>query len=266
MSDFSHPFVPTPGSDRGPVVGVSATFDPGYVISAHVHDRAQLVYAAKGVMTVTTSQGTWVVPPQRAVWVPAGISHSITMTGQVDMRTCYIDPGHQPAGFEGCCVVNVSPLLRALILATGDIDRPYPDGSREDLLTRLLLAETKSAPVQPMHLPLPQDPRLDALSKHLQADPSDSRSLHEWSRSLGASERTLSRLFLKETGMTFGHWRQQLRLLRALQLLATGTSVTTTALEVGYDSTSAFVSMFRTQLGDTPGRYFSARRPSGRTA
>ena len=242
-----------------PVVGYAADFPAGHRIARHRHPSAQLIYAASGVMTVATDQGRWVVPPLRAVWVPPGVPHSITMAGPVAMRTLYLDPRLFGGAPRTCCVLQVSPLLRELILRTMSFASAWDEEGREARIVRVLADELETARVAPLELTMPRDPRLLSVARALLADPADRRTLGEWTRSAGASERTLQRRFRAETGMPFGRWRQQVRLLRALERLAAGEPVTTVALDLGYDSPSAFVTMFRRALGTTPGRYYQSR-------
>lgn len=242
-----------------PLIGYPTDFPAGHVIGRHRHASAQLVYAASGVMSVVTDQGRWVVPPQRAVWVPPCVPHSIRMAGPVEMRTLYLDPTLLADPPRTCCVIQVSPLLRELVLRAMRIAGPYADSSREARLVRVLVDELETARVAPLHLPMPRDPRLARVARALLDDPADGRTLAAWTRAAGASGRTLQRRFRTETGLSFGQWRQQVRLLRALERLAAGASVTEVAFDLGYDSPSAFVTMFRRALGTTPGRYFAAR-------
>jgi AraC-like DNA-binding protein/mannose-6-phosphate isomerase-like protein (cupin superfamily) len=240
-----------------PITGLSWDYASGYEIPRHRHAKSQVVYARAGVMTVSTAEGTWVVPPQRAVWVPARTEHEIRMSGNVEMRTLYLDALAARELPIHCCVLNVGTLLRELILSGVDLPQLYALGGPEERLVLVLLDEIRAMQVAPLHLPQPRDPRLLKIATALGRDPADGRDLEQWSRAVAASPRTLARLFRRETGLTFGRWRQQLRLLRALEWLAGGRSVTDIALSLGYDSTSAFVAMFRRNLGHTPGRYFS---------
>ena len=248
-----------------PVVGYAADFPSGHVVRRHRHAAGQVIFAASGVMTVTTAVGRWVVPPERAVWVPPHVPHAIRMTGVVRMRTLYLD-GKAIAATRGlpstCAVVQVSPLLRELIVAVVGFRQPYPPAGREARLVAVLQDELAAARSAPLHLPMPRDPRLLAITERLAADPSDKRPLGAWARTAGASARTLARLFVRETGLGFAHWRQQARLLHALERLAAGEPVTTVALDLGYEGPSAFIAMFRSRLGATPGRYFSAAAAS----
>ncbi len=229
----------------------------GHVIAPHTHDWHQLIYASEGVMWVHTAQGDWVVPPNRAVWVPAGVEHGIEMAGTVLVQTLYFAAGITGAVPRRCCAVNVSPLLRELIRHTitlGTLDRHVPARAH---LIGFLVDQVSALPAIPLQLPLPSDERAQRAAAWLRAHPDDPGLIKQVAKRVAASPRTLERLFQKETGMTFGKWRQQLRLLHALRLLAAGRPVTAVALEVGYDSASAFIAMFRRTLGTTPRRYFA---------
>ncbi len=229
-----------------------------HVIAPHSHDWHQLIYASEGVMWVHTAQGDWVVPPNRAVWVPAGVEHGIEMSGTVLVQTLYLAIGNSGTLPPRCCAVNVSPLLRELIRHTvtlGVLDQNIPAGSR---LIGFLLDQLSAMPAIPLQLPWPSDERAKSAAAWLRAHPDDPGLIKQMAKRVATSARTLERLFQNETGMTFGKWRQQLRLLHALRLLAAGRAVTVVALEVGYDSASAFIAMFKRTLGTTPHRYFAS--------
>lgn len=239
------------------VVALAKDYPAGYYTGEHAHDSGQLVYAVSGVMRVTTRDGTWVVPTHRAVWVPPGEPHAVRMSGAVAMRTLYIARDAAGALPARCGVIEVAPLLRELILAATDHPPDQPDETgRAALIAALVLVELKSVPVVPLHAPLPHDPRLLQICQALIDDPARDEVLDVWAHSVGASARTLARLFRTETGMSFGSWRQQVRLIEALVRLAEGQSVTLVAQDLGYDSPSAFTAMFRRALGETPSRYF----------
>ncbi len=206
-------------------------------------------------MTIHTCSGSWVVPPHRAAWIPANIVHSVEMSGAVSMRTLYLLPGLSKALIKDCCTVNVPPLLRELILdavARETLQRGIPPEAR---LIGVILDQIKALPAAPLQLPMPRDARASKVAELLQANPAEPASLEKISKQAGASPRTVERLFLSETNLGFRKWRQRLRLLHALRLLAAGEPVTNVALEAGYDSTSAFISMFRREMGTTPSRY-----------
>jgi AraC-like DNA-binding protein len=238
--------------------GIVPEFADGHVIRTHSHPWHQLVYASQGVMTVRTPDGAWVVPIHRGVWVPAGTRHSIQMSGAVSMRTLYLVPRLSRSLPDKCRVIGISPLLRELILRIVELDRLNLRVPAHAHLVSVLLDHLHVMQSDAVHLPLPHDARAKRLAAMLQKQPSDTRSLAELSKLAGASKRTIERLFKLETGLGFGKWRQQLRLGHALRLLAAGDAVTTVAIDVGYDSISAFISAFRMTFGKTPGQYFRA--------
>lgn len=232
----------------------------------HVHARAQLIHAVSGVVSVTTDHGTWVVPPSRAVWVPAGIEHETRSHAAVRFRALLIDPAKARGLPDSCAVVEVTPLLRELILRLAVLaDTPrQPDLDFGGAVTRLLLLELAFLPVEPLSLPRPRHLRLAGLCQDIQDDPAGAASVIAAAASLHMSRSSFMRLFARETGMGFARWRQQARLLHALTLLAEGRSILSVALACGYDSPSAFAAMFRRSLGRSPSDYFADRAaPSG---
>lgn len=226
-------------------------------IHKHSHDWHQLIYASRGVMTVNTLTGSWVVPPRRAVWVPAKIEHEVEMSASVSVRTLYLRTGLSDVLPKNCCVVSVSPLLRELILRTVEVGMLNRNVPTHKHLIDVILDQFRALPTVPLNLPMPADARALRVAEIVRQSPGDAKSLDHLSKKIGASKRTIERLFQTETEMTFGKWRQQLRMLHALRLLAAGESVTSAALEVGYDSTSAFISAFKSAVGITPGRYYA---------
>jgi AraC-like DNA-binding protein len=238
------------------LASISYDFDDGYVIPEHFHPEHQLVFASQGVMTVRTKQGIWVVPPLRAVWIPAGTPHSIAMSGRVSLRTLYFLPKLVPALPRRCFVMNVSSLLRELILHACKFPKLCKRSPRHKRIIEFIVDQLEAARSIPLQLPHPSDRRALRIAQALLADPGDERTLPRLCRDYGAGSRTIQRIFLAETRMTSAKWRQQLRLLHALQLLASGENLTDAALDAGYSSPSAFISMFRKQLGTTPTRYF----------
>ena len=239
-----------------PVTALAYDLEHGRVIPPHQHPEDQLVYASQGVMTVSTASGTWVVPAQRAVWIPAGIPHSIQMSGSVSMRTIYLRARMVRRLPRSCCVINVSALLQQLIVhlcAYGKLSR------RSRVHTHLidvLIDQLDTVKTVPLQLPTPNDPRAARVAAALQSDLGESRSMDWACKQAGASKRTIERLFRQETRLSLGKWRQQLRLLRSLQMLAAGEKITSAALEAGYSTPSAFIAMFRKALGTTPRKYF----------
>jgi AraC-like DNA-binding protein len=221
-------------------------------IEWHFHDRAQLIYPGRGVLQVFTEAGSWIVPPLRGVWIPAGVAHAHRARGRTDLLSVAFPASAAPLGASGPVVVEVSPLLREVILAlTGGSEMPTKSSA---LLRRVALDQLRGLTILPLALPRPRDDRLLRIVDRLSARPDDPRTLAQLGREVGASERTLSRLFRRETGMSFPQWRAQLRLHHAQLLLAAGESVTSTAHACGYRSTSAFIDAFRAAFGCTPGR------------
>ncbi|QFG22679.1 helix-turn-helix transcriptional regulator [Actinomadura sp. WMMB 499] len=220
-------------------------------VPRHEHPHHQVAYPSHGVLEVSTDAGTWIVPPHRAVWLPAGVAHAHRAHGPTQLRTVNFEVG--VPGFAGPAVLAVSPLLREVVVAlTGRDDL---DARRRADLHRVALDELREVRQLPLHLPTPADDRLRAVADALTADPADGRTLAEFGRAAGASERTLSRLFREEMAMTFPQWRAQVRLHRALVLLASGRPVTAVAAECGYAGPSAFVHAFRRAFGTTPARF-----------
>jgi AraC-like DNA-binding protein/quercetin dioxygenase-like cupin family protein len=243
---------------RSHIATLTHDYPPGQVIPLHFHDRDQLVYASQGVMTVLTSAGFWVVPTLRAVWIPAGVPHTITMSGKVAMRTLYLKPRLARALPGGCCVVNVSPLLRELVLHACTLRALKKSAPRQQHLIDLIIDQLEAIQMIPLQLPHLSDPRARYVADILLADPTNTQKLSQLCKWSGASKRTVERLFQDEVGMTIGKWRQQLRLMHAVRLLAEGAKVTHAALEAGYSTPSAFISMFKKVLGFTPALYFKA--------
>lgn len=232
------------------------TYAKDVVLVTHAHPQVQLIYAARGNMTISTREGTWVVPPQRAVWVPPWGRHEVRMNQLVHMHTLYFDPS-AASDRQLCCVMAITPLLSELILEATRLDGE-PEASAEfALVTELILLLLRKTKMSPLHLPEPTDDRITPITTALKENPADSRTLEDWATTVGASQRTISRLFERQTGMSFRQWQQQSRLLAALPLLANGAAVTDVALHLGYATPSAFTHMFRRSLGVPPSGYFA---------
>lgn len=241
-----------------PVIAAAHDRPDTFEVPWHRHLRGQLLYATSGVMRISATGSTWVVPPQQAVWVPPGVLHQVTSVGPMAMRTLYVHPAASVALATECRVLSVPPLLRELILYALTLPPDYPGTGPQARLMAVIPDLLGTLQAEPMQLPLPVDRRLRTVTDALMLNPADDRSLREWATGAGASERTLARQFRRETGMSFGAWRQRLRLLSAIARLSEGTSVTAVAYELGYASPSAFVAMFRRELGSPPRRYLHA--------
>ncbi len=244
------------GHQRDLIATLQSEYAAGHLFAEHFHERDQLIYACRGVMTVTTGQGIWVVPTQRAVWIPSPLPHTVRMISAVSLRTLYLKRKLARSLRSNCCVVTVSPLLRELILHACNfpaLNRKIPT---EAHLVSMLLDQLLTLEQVPLQLPTPFDPRACKVAQTITDHPGDRRSLEEICRLAGASRRTIERSFLADTAMSLGKWRQQLRLLHALQLLAQGEKSVHAAAEAGYNSASSFVFAFKNSFGITPSRYF----------
>lgn len=222
----------------------------------HSHPRGQLLYAIKGVMIVESDAGTWVIPPNRALWMISRLRHNVTMSGDVEMRTAYINSTltHKLPGQT--CVINVSPLLRELLVEAVRIPLNHEMSDRDERLVGLLIDEVRASDAIPLHLPMPHEKRLSAMCRNLIKCPYNNSTATEWAATMNMGERTLHRLFSREVGMTFSQWREQARLLSALKALASGKKGIEVALNCGYSSQSAFSAMFRRHLGVSPSAFY----------
>lgn len=246
------------GTDVAEGIAVIAHDDRRFTSSRHSHKQAQLLYAVSGVISLTTDSGTWVVPPSRAVWLPPHLEHVTASHTSVQFRSLLIDVEGKDTLPKECMVVEVTPLLRELILRlAGLVDKPDHKKVAEAVIP-LLLLELTFLPAQPLKLPLPKHPVLSAFCEIVLGDLASTTSIEEAAKGLHMSRATLMRLFQRETGLSFGRWRQQARMLKALTLLAEGRSVLNVALDCGYESSSAFSAMFRRSLGRPPRDYFQS--------
>lgn len=248
---------------RRPIAGMPKDFKDGSIVAPHRHRRSQLIWATEGVMAVTAAAATWMVPPQRALWIPAGTVHAIRMSGAVAMRTLYIEPDAAPALSKDCKVVLMTGLLRELVLEAVRSPLDEDRNGRMSHVEALILDEITMRDAEPLHLPMPRDRRLRLICETLLKAPGRQETLEQWSHKAGASSRTLARLFSGETGMRFVDWRRQARLAAALVRLAEGEDVGSVARSLGYASASAFTAMFRQSLGKAPRDYFDDPKPEG---
>jgi AraC-like DNA-binding protein len=238
-----------------PVVALARDLPPSHEIDWHSHPRFQLVYAARGVMTVDTRDATWVVPPQRAVWMPPAVAHRLTAKGVVQLRSLYIRPDAAARMPATCEAFEVTPLLRELILRATELPLEYDVRGAAGRIMRLLLDELAGLARLPYHLPMPRIAPLAAICRRLLDAPDDVATLEEIAGKGNLSARTLARHFRRHTGMSFAEWRRRARLLRALSWIAEGRPILEVAIELGYESPSAFSAMFRRELGAPPSSF-----------
>jgi AraC-like DNA-binding protein/quercetin dioxygenase-like cupin family protein len=241
----------------GAVIAATFPMPAGVVFDWHVHDDHQLAWAASGVLTVRTQKTDWVLPPTRALWIPAGLEHETLAAGTATMRSLYIRPDRSPASWADPVPVMVTPLLCELIGYLGSDDLSAGQRARAEALLADLL---RPVPMTTIEIRMPGDERAADVAARLLADPADGRTLAAWGTEVSASARTLARAFRTGTGMTFGQWRCLARLHAALPQLAAGQAVSAVARHVGYQTASAFVAAFRSQTGHTPAAYFQTHR------
>lgn len=238
-----------------PLIAIGNDYPPAFELAPHRHRRAQLLYAAKGVVSVSTPDGAWAAPPERAVWIPGGVEHAVTMVGAVSTRSVLMAPEAAPGRGNRCQVLAVSTLLRSLLIAAVDLPEEYELDGRDGLVMALLAKEIELAPVVPLAVPFPQNPALAARCNAFLAQPDANATIDDWASGLGYGRRAFTRAFRRETGMSFQVWRQQACLLSALPRLAAGEPVTTIAIDLGYESPAAFTTMFKRLTGIPPSRY-----------
>jgi AraC-like DNA-binding protein len=240
------------GENRRAIVTRQTSYPGGHHIKPHWHGRSQFIFAVEGTMRVRTPRRAWIVPPSRALWLPSRTVHEIQMYGVVEMRTFYVKDGAIQGMPSSPVVLDVTPLLRELVLRAVALPVHYDEKSEDGLLMRLLMTEVRRLPRCALDLPLPESSDLTRLCERILTDLSTRKPLDADASHMGTSTRTLYRRFLKETGITLARWKQQARLLESVRRLADGTPVTRVALDLGYGSPSAFSTMFRRSLGIAP--------------
>ncbi|MDI3468187.1 MAG: Transcriptional regulator, AraC family [Pseudolabrys sp.] len=243
------------------VAAMATSNEAGHILPLHMHRRGQLLYAVSGVMRVETEQAAWIVAPARGLWLPPRWPHSVAMRSRVEMRTIYIAPETCNTLPEQPLLVEISGLLRELILALLDEPVAYDEAGRGGKVAQLILDELARLRERPLDVPMPRDPRALRVARALLDNCRDDRDLDRFAEAAGASRRTLARLFRSETGLGFAEWRARLRAIDGLARLANGASVAETARAVGYASPSAFSAMIRRTLGSAPRQIARPRPP-----
>lgn len=230
----------------------------GHVIDGHAHSWGQIIFASRGVMQVDAEGSRWAVPPMRCLWMPSHIDHTIRIVTETWMRTIYLRPDLANGLPLDCKVLNVSQLLREIILETVRLKMLSQSVVTHAHLAAVLIDQLIAADEMSLKITMPADARAVRLANIISNDPANKSPLDALAKLAGASPRTLERLFVNETGLSVGRWRQQARLMMAIRLLVEGSSVNQAAFESGYENPSSFVAMFRRELGTTPGQYIRA--------
>ncbi len=262
LNDLSEPsdWADPDGVPR-PVVayGVETAQVGAVELGHHTHAKGQVILVQRGALSCEVEGGLWIVPPRSAVWIPGGALHAIKATGLIEGYNAFIDSAISARLPQTCCAVSVTPLLRELLTRAAILPLLYEEGAENSRLMALLLDELAAAQIENLHLPMPADVRLRRIVDQMMASPADRGTQDVWAKRAGLSERTLGRLITRETGMTFGRWRQQLNVMLAVKWLASGASIQQVATDLGYESTPSFMTMFRKALGTSPGRYMAER-------
>jgi len=254
-STTPHPPGFEPNAQR-PVRLLARDLQGEQLLRPHSHPWGQVTFALEGIVRVSSGNSSWIVPPLRAIWIPPDLTHGLVTLEHTRLRVLYIDRASTPFAGRDCKVLEVSPLLRELIVALAASDGI---GTRESLIRALILDELGRLATLPICVPMPTDKRLKALCEMLIANPASDRTFAQWARRAGASPRTLARLFERELGMSFRAWRQQMRLAHAAPMITRGLPLSQVAAQLGYASQSAFSAMFKKTFGQSPSAFFAAK-------
>ncbi|MBI1218072.1 MAG: helix-turn-helix domain-containing protein [Rhodobacteraceae bacterium] len=251
-SDLSRPEV------QRPVVARGMAYAAGTIVPAHSHARAQLLYGATGAVMAETPSGAWMMPPDHALWIPAGMVHQVRMMGAVQVQSLYFAPCAVTAMPSSCVVLGITALMRSLLAEAVTLPAEYDLGGRDGLVMTLIQTELLRLPEMPLSLPLPREPRLAARCRDFLANPTPHDTIDDWAHQSGLSRRTFTRKFRAETGLSFIEWRQRACVMAALPRLAAGEAVTSVALDLGYSNPAAFSAMFARTLGAAPRAYLAS--------
>jgi AraC-like DNA-binding protein len=242
-----------------PIIAIGNVYPAGHRIAPHQHRRGQLISGATGLIVLATPEATWVMPPQRGVWIPPATKHHVRMVGAVSMQSLYVEANAVPDMPAHCQVVSISPFMRSLITEALDLPLEYDRRSRAGAIMNLIQQEMKQLPVLPLSLHLPTHGALAERCRRFVERPNVHETINDWSTELGMSRRAFTRLFRRETGLSFQAWRQQACLLCAMPRLAAGEPVTTVAIDLGYENPAAFTLMFKRAFGSPPLAYLGIR-------
>jgi AraC-like DNA-binding protein len=258
MSKNSHPqsFINLPAR---PVFAAGGKVDDDISLAVHQHERGQLIYMSRGIITCEVAQGLYLLAPGSSLWIPANVDHSIAGAGQIEAYCLYVGKKYSRRLPANCCTMTVSPLLKELIFKCTTLSGKEVLTNSELRLCKVLIDELAVAPLESMHLPMPSDPRLKVIADWIASKPAEKLRVEDWAHRIDLSERTLARLMHEQTGMSFGRWKQQLQISLALQWLAEGATVQKIADHLGYESASGFVAMFRKVMGHPPVKYMAMK-------
>jgi AraC-like DNA-binding protein len=245
-------------SDARPIIALCQTFPDSHHVQSHLHRRGQLFCPMSGLAMASTSHGTWLVPCRRAIWIPAGVRHELRMEGVVEMQSLYFDTNTFPDMPDRCRVVAISSLMRSLMAEAVALPIKYDREGRSAAIMKLIGYEIGRLRELPLSLPLPTDKALARRCLKFSASPKANTTIDEWANSLHLTRRTFTRLFRRETGLSFVAWRQQACVLAALPRLTAGASVTETATDLGFDNPAAFSTLFKRTFGVTPREYIQS--------
>lgn len=232
----------------------------GYEHPAHHHHKAQLILSIRGLITCTVADGFWMVPRQCTLWIPSEMEHSVRCAGDLEAYLLFIEPEAAPGLPSVCSTFAIGPLLRELMIEVSRVPALYDADGPDGRLVQTMLDQLARAPSENLHFPVPSDSRVRRIAEALIAEPANRMTIGEWARRVAMSERSLVRLITEQTGMSFGRWRQQFQVMFAIERLTEGVTVQSVAFELGYESASAFITMFKKVMGQPPGRYLAARR------
>jgi AraC-like DNA-binding protein len=249
------------GDDDPPLIAIMGRQSTVRVTEAHSHSPGQLLGLFSGLLTVRTNSGAWTIPTTHAVWTPSSHIHSSRSHGPFSGWTVYVAPGECVRLPPNPCAIKVSGLLREAVMRAALWEVTALDRAGTHV-ANVIFDEIAGSTADDFGLPMPRDARLARIAAALVADPADARTLEAWAQVAGVAPRTLSRRYVEETGLSLTAWRQRVRLLRALELLAAGNPVTAVAIDLGYDNVSAFIALFRRTFGTTPARYFTLDLPA----
>ena len=245
-------------TDTRPIIALCQTFTDSHHVQAHLHRRGQLFCPMSGLAMASTSHGTWLVPCRRALWIPAGARHELRMQGVVEMQSLYFDTGMFPDMPDRCRVVAISSLMRSLMAEAVALPIEYDREGRSAAIMKLIGYEVGRLHELPLSLPLPTDKALARLCLKFSASPKAKARIDDWASSLHLTRRTFTRLFRRETGLSFVEWRQQACILAALPKLTAGVSVIQTAADLGYDNPASFSTLFKRILSVAPREYIQS--------